>query len=133
MTVALVRVLQGEVSVDLFPCVPSASPAMPPLPPDDLAGAIAIAARHAGRWLMQADDVEEPRLAALAPVDVVTLLSGVNEAAVVAAYRTIKGLSVGLAERRSDQDAGPRLRVAMIGADEDRASEVSAKLRHAAG
>jgi len=138
-TVALVRVLHGETSIDLFGLGWQGSAGTPDERPETLADAIAIISDDVDRWVLQADDVDEPLLAGDLAVDTVTLLSGVNEAAVVAAYRTIKGLMTAQPTHGAGDEAGspeqsrprPHLQIAMIGADEERAAEVSAKLRRA--
>ncbi len=138
-TVALVRVLHGETSIDLFGLGWQGSAGSPDERPESLADAIAIISDDVDRWVLQADDVDEPLLAGDLTVDTVTLLSGVNEAAIVAAYRTIKGLMTAQTTGEPDDDAPeseparsrPHLQIAMIGADEDRAAEASAKLRRA--
>lgn len=123
--VGLVRVLSGETSVDLFAPTTMTAPAerVP-----TLSEAIAWASERVGRWIVQADDVDEPLLAGELSVDKVTLLSGVNEAAIVAAYHTIKRLMHG-------KQAGPHrpsIRVSMIGATDDRALAVGSKIQRAA-
>lgn len=138
-TVALVRVLHGETSIDLFGLGWQGSAGTPEERPQTLADAIAIIGDDVDRWVLQADDVDEPLLAGDLAVDTVTLLSGVNEAAVVAAYRTIKGLMTAQTATEPGDETGasepsrthPHLQIAMIGADEERAAEVSAKLRRA--
>jgi len=122
--VGLLRVLSGETSLDLF----AGKSVSVPAGVESLSEAIAWSSDRVDRWIVQADDVDEPLLAGQLSVDKVTLLSGVNEAAIVAAYQTIKRLIVG----QQSHPHRPTLRVAMIGATEDRATEVGAKIQRAA-
>lgn len=134
--VALFRVQAGQVSIDIIH--PRASQAAPQsrvgaVSPDagagDLNGAIATAAREATTWLVRVDDHDEPDMLRTPGLSGLTLLTGADEAAVVASYRTIKRLAQVLEEDRGES---PALRLAVMGADEPAAAEATAKLQKAA-
>lgn len=125
--VGLLRLRAGYASVELVG--PPAARGVPDEPSvrvcDSLDGAIEQAARVAGRWIIRVDEVTESRIAELAAIDRATLLTGADEAAVVASYRTLKLLS-----DRCGDDEAPRLGVAIMGADEEKAREACARLAH---
>ncbi|MBL0926130.1 MAG: hypothetical protein IBJ11_00565 [Phycisphaerales bacterium] len=90
--------------------------------------AIRHAAARAGSWIVSVSDVDEPALAGEASVSSLTLLAAGNEAAMVAAYQTIKTISGG----RTRASHKPPIRLALMGVDESQADVVAAKLREAA-
>jgi hypothetical protein len=75
--------------------------------------AIERAAAITGRWILRVDELDEPRLMHARGIDLITLLTGADEAAVVAAYRTLKRLA--LAEDPGAAIKAKRLRVAIVG------------------
>ncbi len=87
------------------------------------------AAGHTRRWVVRADAGEEAKLAASPLVSVVTLLTGVDEAAIVAAYGSVKGLAKGLAAERGV--SGPIIHVAAMGAAEEKARPAAKRLAEA--
>ncbi len=129
--VALLRVSGEDVALDLAGASLNGSTNGSTIS-RGLGEAMARAAGIARRMVLQVDEVEEPALAADPRVSAVTILCGVNEAAVVAAYRTIKALA-GTWENRqaSDPADGPRVRMAFMGAAEDEAEAAAEKLRRA--
>ncbi len=92
--------------------------------------AIAYAAQVTGRWVVRVEDLEEHVLACRPIVRLITLLTSADEAAVVAAYRTLKLVCARLPQ--APGGAGePNLHVAVIGAAPDWAAAVGAKLADA--
>jgi len=127
--VGLVRLGSGQVSLERF-----AADHSPPTPARDhrpraFAEAIEIAQPMLERWIVRAEAVDEPALAANSAVQTVTVLTGTDDAAVVAAYRTIKGLAEVLGERTGS--GAVSLRAAVMGAPASRAADAQAKLRRA--
>lgn len=120
--VGLVRVHHDQTTIDLFAHSPELLADL-----DSVDGDLPVALTRIGasvdRWILHADDAQEPLLAGELDVDAVTLLSGTNEAARVDAYKTLKQLitgAPGVVLRRQ-----PQFRIAMIGADDDRAVNVA--------
>lgn len=135
--VALLRMQEGQVSLDLVSPVGTAARAhsrvgAASMDPGTitLEAAIAQARREASRWLIRVDEVHETELLGLADVAQVTLLTGADDAAVVSSYRTLKQLSRHLTTR--DEEDGMTLGLAILGADDARASAAEAKLREGA-
>lgn len=75
-------------------------------------------------WCMRVDAPDELDLAAHPDVARITLLTGADDAAVVAAYRTLKGLC----DLSPDDDA-PEIAVRVMGAPLEDAAEVEDKIR----
>ncbi|MCW5767721.1 MAG: hypothetical protein KIT19_03490 [Phycisphaeraceae bacterium] len=96
---------------------------------DTLSDAIRAAAALNPRWIIRLPDACEPELAD-GCVDTLTLLTGADEAAIVACYRTLKSLST----REPDASSGGpvRWRVAIMGADPIKAAEAGKKIGRAA-
>lgn len=121
--VACLRLASGYASLDVFgigrPLEPAAT----------VDAAIARAARLTDRWIIRADAPSEPALATRPEITDVTLLVGADEAAVVAAYRTIKGL-VGTDASMADDAGRKQLRVAVMGASEGVADTAFTKIAH---
>lgn len=128
--VAFLRFTGDRASLDLYLPGPLSEPI--PTGAATLAEAIVVASARAPRWIVRLPDACEPDLADGA-VDVLTLLTGADEAAVVACYRTLKSLSAGTTDRDSDEIAGPDLwRVAVMGSDPVKAGQAGTKVRRAA-
>lgn len=131
LPVALLRITETEIRVDLVGAPLSARPT----PLESLEDAIGVAGAQAGRWMIQIGDLDVPWLLHSPLVDAITLLAGANEAALVDAYRTIKSLvagSPGDEGKIEHAEAGiPAIRLAIMGADEDRARGVADRLRDA--
>ncbi len=129
--VALVRVFDDEASVDLCGTDSngSANGAGGHTAFDE---ALGQAARLATHRILQVGEVDEPALALDPRVGRITLLCGTNDAAVVAAYRTIKSLA-GELERQSLASATdhPRFAAAFVGATDAQAAEALVRLRRA--
>ena len=119
--VALVRVRGRSASIDLLGqgrtlTLPEGS---------SLAAAVAAAAPLAPHWILSVDEVGEPELAALPGVHRVTLLTGANDAAVVACYRAIKGLCLAQSESLLSP---PAIRAAVMGSPQPKAEPAAARL-----
>ncbi|MDX2114697.1 MAG: hypothetical protein SFZ24_03625 [Planctomycetota bacterium] len=133
-TVALVRFASGSLAIDLF--TPRPRPQNePPLAHAD--EAIARALSSAQRIILQLDELDQAAACEDPRVSAVTVLAGGNEAAVVAAYRTLKAVLVGgdhAADLRAarGESAPPAPGVALVGVGPDDAERVMTKLRHAA-
>ncbi|HLP83114.1 MAG TPA: hypothetical protein VK157_02090 [Phycisphaerales bacterium] len=136
-SVALLRVHEGQAWVDIV--TPRTAPARThsrvgeaSAEPQSLDAALARAARECSHWLVRVDEIAEPQLVTLPHLARVTLLTGADDAAVVASYRTIKSLSRSLDAARVEDDMGPSLKLAIMGADDAKATEAESKLRKAA-
>ncbi len=131
-TIGLVRVQGGQVWVDLVQprgATPRNSSRIGVAESaTDLRGAIAVAAREAGRWLVRVDEINEPELLTTPGVGAVTLLTGADMPAIVASYRTIKNLC---GEEPVAMDAVSRVRLAIMGADDAAAAEAEARIAKA--
>jgi hypothetical protein len=92
--------------------------------------ALELAAAVVRRWIVRVDEFDEPGLMRAAGVDVITLLTSADEAAIVAAYRTLKRLA--LADQPEDLPRCKRLRIAIMGAAPERAKAVADRLSGAA-
>lgn len=91
-----------------------------------LRAAIAAASAVTHHWIVRLDELEEAQLSETPGIDAITLLTGADEAAVVASYRTLKQLGV------TDEPPSPRIRVAIMGAEPAVAQEAAARLARAA-
>ncbi|MBI1191095.1 MAG: hypothetical protein GC200_10500 [Tepidisphaera sp.] len=132
--VAVVRAQAGTLSVDLV--LPRGASAKvnsrigAGVQGDDLSRALMHAGQEASHWLVRVDEIDEPELLAQPRVQSVTLLTGADDAAVVASYRTIKNLMAAIGAR--EDGAAPNLGVAIMGAGEEDAGEAEQKIRKAA-
>ncbi len=93
---------------------------------DSIDEAARAASNAAGAWCVRVEAPSEPDLAASSRVTRVTLLSGADEAAVVAAYRTLKGLC------DASPDDAPTFAVRIMGASDADAQEAEQKIRRVA-
>lgn len=109
-TVALVRATGGSVAVDVI----TGRDAARIDPVSDVETGVTIARHAASRVVLRVDETAEPELLERPGVDEVTILTGTDEAAVVASYRLIKTLAAAL-DDRLDPESGPRLRLALMG------------------
>lgn len=138
--VGLVRLVSGQASVEVLGLSDADRSAEADRGTESsVDGALVRAAGRVRRWVVQVDEPEEPGLVASGSVDAVTVLAGANQAAMVDAYRAIKGIvggrpvSASVAEEAGEGSAGTAVRIAVMGAPADRAVEVAEKLRGAAG
>ncbi len=124
--VGLLRVQGGQASVDVIGG--RGQPRIETLNNErsSLEEGIAAARRWARYWLVRVDDTSEPDLAGIPGLNAVTLLTGADDAAIVASYRTMKGLHA-----LSSDGPAPALQLAIMGAPEDKATAAEAKLRRA--
>ena len=88
--------------------------------------AIAAANRLVRGWLIRVEETIEPRLPQVQGVGTITLLTGADEAAVVASYRAIKNLFP------ADNEEPLNVRVVVMGATAERAADATAKIERAA-
>ncbi|MFG0307473.1 MAG: hypothetical protein ACF8Q5_14815 [Phycisphaerales bacterium JB040] len=123
--VALLRLAPDIASVDL---VGRADATQAPT----LGDAVRRARLDASRFILRVNETAEPALAEDSTVDRVTILTGADEAALVASYRLLKSLA-GAWDRSFDLDEGPHLRLAIMGATEEAAEAAHHKLSSAAG
>lgn len=142
-TVGLVRVQAGQISIDVF--TPSGMNAFEfeqlAHAGLDLSSTLrslkAIKSSSAGErggvglWLFRVDDASEADLAQSPHVSALTLLTGADDAAVVASYRTLKGLAGVLQSSDRPDPTACEVRVAVMGADRARAESAEARLRKA--
>lgn len=125
--VGLVRFRSGTVTVEVHGTPPREEAAGEPT----VDAAIARAAASASRWLISVDATGEPALADMlraGRVQTLTLLTGADEAASVACYRTMKSLLGGAGSEPEIAD----VRIAVMGAAEARARETGDRLARAA-
>ncbi len=134
--VAILRWQGGQAWVDIV--TPRSAPSTPhsrvgAMGSDDenLEKAIAAAARRARHWLLRVDDISEPDLLAIAGLSSVTLLTGADDAAVVASYQSMKGLCQIASVRESASGTPLTIGLAIMGAEDEKASAAEAKLRRA--
>lgn len=123
--VALLRVQAGETWLDLVLPRGVASAVRSRIgtgTDGTLDAALAHAATQTPHWLLRVDDTAEADLAALSGLAGVTILTGADDPAVVASYRTIKNLAGASGEERTP------VRVAVMGADDASATAAEAKI-----
>jgi hypothetical protein len=102
--VALVRTTPDRTCVELVGSSAEAEPV------GDIATAIRAAACASGHWMLHFDELDQVGLMRDGLLDMVTVLSGADEPAIVSAYRLIKGMS-------EEGGASPRIGIAIVGAD----------------
>lgn len=125
--VALLRVSPESTSLELV----GAGVRAPAETFESLRDAIADARRSSAHWIVRVEETDEPSLIARDDLDEITVLTGADEAAVVASYRLMKSLSSDW-DKRLDEDEGPGLRLAIMGAGSDEALVAGEKLERAA-
>jgi hypothetical protein len=129
--VALLRVQAGQVSIDVFTPRSASSPAssrIGEMRSAGLAEAIRDARARAEAWLVRVDEASESELIAAPAVTHLTLLTGADDPAVVASYRTIKSLQQPTESREEPLPIG----IAIMGSDDERAAAAEGKLQRAA-
>lgn len=128
--VALARLEPGGLSIDVFG-LPSGVASKRH---DSLEDALKSAQHMVGAWLLRVDELAEAGVAESPAIASITLLSGVSESSIVAAYRALKSIAQRAAGRAGsqDRDEPADLRIALLGASEQRAREASARIRKAA-
>lgn len=125
---ALVRLLRGRSAVELLGggCERLQAPMA-----DRFEDALRVASASAGAWVVRVDEPFELDAAACEGLDTLTVLTGADDAAMVAAYRLLKGLRDTVAARQ-EAGASLRVRIAVMGCDGAKAEAASSKLRRAA-
>lgn len=118
--IALMRLRAGRASIDLFG-VDDADSA------DSFEDAVRLADQVDAAWILRVDEPDEPRLAD-ADIDDLTLLTGADQAAIVASYRVIKRL----AGEVEPEDGPAHVRLAAMGSDERGAATIGEKVKRAA-
>lgn len=119
---ALVRLNDATLSVEVYGLAPSQRESHGC---DTAAEAIEHAKSLGAAWIVQGDEAEAGSITGARRV---TLLCAGNEAAVVAAFQTLKSLAAALPEGPSS----PEIRVCVMGAAGDAAESISRRLRDAA-
>jgi hypothetical protein len=125
-TVALVRAAAGTTAIDLI----TGDQDMQSQSFSTLDRALSYISEHADRVIMRVDEASEPGLLDRPEIEEITVLTGADEAAVVASYRLMKTLDATLGERYAI-DEGPMFRLAVMGAGKEQASEARTKLENA--
>ena len=125
-TVALIRIASESISVDLITDGEKISARTF----THLDGALEAVSKLADRVILRVDEACEPELLDRPEVEEITVLTGADEAAVVASYRLIKTLDATLGEQHEDGH-GPTLRVAVMGASRESAMDACTKLGNA--
>ena len=129
-TVALVRAASGSTSVDLISNSGELGESVSLRSYERLEEALAAVSTLADRVIMRVDESSEGELLDRAEVEEITVLTGADEAAVVASYRLIKTLDATLGELYVEGE-GPTLRVAVMGAAREAAMDACTKLENA--
>ncbi|MDF1808748.1 MAG: hypothetical protein P1U42_03540 [Phycisphaerales bacterium] len=124
--VALIRAASGSTAVDLI----TSGEEISSRTYAHIDDAIASVSVVADRVILRVDSTSEPELLDRPEVEGVTILTGADEAAVVASYRLIKTLDATLGEQLEDGFA-PLLRLAVMGAGAEQAQDACEKLRNA--
>jgi hypothetical protein len=119
---ALVRLDEAQPTIQLLRAPPEVATRKWPT----LAGAIADLGRHIGTWLVRPAYDVTPEQMVQVQSDRVTILTSVNDSAIVKAYQEIKLLS----EAAKQGVMSPSLGVAVLGADHDTAERFHEHLRH---
>jgi hypothetical protein len=125
-TVALIRAASGSTALDLIcdgePIEVKGSVHLEP--------ALDCVSANADRVILRVDEASEPELLDRPEVEEITILTGADEAAVVASYRLIKALDASLNEHY-ELGEGPSLRLAVMGASAEQSQDACTKLRNA--
>lgn len=118
----LVRVRAGQISVELVGGEPTGAKS------PTLGESLAALIEQTRCVLVRVDEPMEMRLALHPGIDRVTLLTGADEAAVIASYRTLKVMRSEL----GPDGVMPAVTVAILGSPGEKAREAGARLRAAA-
>lgn len=100
-------------------------------PAEELGEALRRVAGMADRWIIRVEEAAEAGLAECEGVDEVTILTGSDEAAVVASYRLVKSLAAAW-DQTFGSEAGPTLGLAIMGSSGEQALAAGEKLERAA-
>ena len=128
-TVALIRAASGSTSVDLIGDGRTHRAGSY----KSIEEALAVVNDLADRVILRVDEACEPDLIDRPQVEEITILSGADEAAVVASYRLVKTLDATLNEQYMQymEGEGPTLRLAVMGAGREVAMDACTKLENA--
>ncbi|MEQ8769849.1 MAG: hypothetical protein RIB60_04995 [Phycisphaerales bacterium] len=130
--VGLVRMSSEGCSVELIGPGAERVPLEDAGPADDIEDAVRSVAALADRWIVRVDELDEQSLAESSAIEEVTILTGSDEAAVVASYRLVKSLAATW-DRVFGTEGGPELGLAIMGASGEQALAAGEKLERAAG
>lgn len=122
--VAIVRLASGTLTVELIGCGDASGAAL-----DDWERALGCAVASAPLLLLRVDEPAEAELASLGGLTALRLLTGADDAAVVACYRKLKGLA---ASAELAGGALPRLGLAVLGATPERGVDAHGRIVRAA-
>lgn len=123
--VALVRIRSGAISLEIF-----GGEAIAKLPTGQvtsLSDAVWRATLVATTWLLHVDETREAEFLQISGLSAVTVLSGADEPALVACYRTVKGVAMAL--REHGESPMPQVQVAFLGVSSARAATASATIQ----
>lgn len=126
--VVLARLANGTVTIELL----GEQVEQPPVNLEacsTLAAALRRAASVARYWIIRVDEVSEASLAEASGLDTITVLTGADDAAVVACYRALKALAFDTSAAQGEDEKAPELAVAIMGASERDADDAERKLR----
>ncbi|MDX2148351.1 MAG: hypothetical protein SFZ23_12590 [Planctomycetota bacterium] len=121
-SVALIRVRAEGLSLEVFGR--EAITQLGESRPRTLADAVWQAMTVTSRWLIQVDEAREAEFIQAPGLSAITVLSGVDEPALIACYRAVKAISGAIRESRS----APALRVAFVGGSIERTLEATQTL-----
>jgi len=121
--VALVRIADGECTIDVVTAMTADLPALT-ADGTDLDAAVRCVSPHVGAWILRVSEVAEQETIASPGIACITLLTGADEAATVASYRTLKNLP--------PKAAPARIRLAIMGSSVEVARLAEQRIRHAA-
>ncbi len=125
--VTLVRLHGGRCELDI---VGSLSSPQTDTPPTSALAAVAAAGQASHTWILRVDEPNETTLATLEGVDRLTILTGADDVAMAATYRTLKFLVAQIRASDIDEDLiATRLRVMIMGATDEKAASAQEKLR----
>jgi hypothetical protein len=123
--VALVRIRSGAISLEIFGAAAIAK--LPSGPVSSLSDAVWRATLVASTWLLHVDETREAEFLQVSGLSAVTVLSGADEPALVACYRTVKGVAMAL--REHGESPMPQVQVAFLGASSVRAATAGATIQ----
>lgn len=130
--VTLIRTHGGEGGRCEIDLVGSLASRPPESRPESIGEALAAGARASHSWILRVDEPNETTLATLEGVDRLTILTGADDVALAATYRTLKFLVTKFRAASIDLDSeslASRLRVMVMGSPDEKAAAAQEKLR----
>lgn len=124
-TVAVLRLMGGEVSLDLL-APTDTKRSFSTIDARSVDEALALAARAAQHWIVVVDELAESDLIADADLDRITLLTSADRPAVLNAYQLIKRTVSAIGATNS-----PDLGVEIMGSSPEDATRAAAQINHA--